>query len=408
MTTRLTPPSTITPLSIGRYAVAGRAGIGAANAFRARDPGDGLVAIYVFPNDSVAKGQLAERLSSAFEVCAALEHPNVLRVLDCGSEGTSGWLATEWVEGTTLARMIEVHGRLPEANVIRFAAQLGQALDHTRSGAEALCRPRASNVLVRTDGFAKLIPFGLPEENENQVKEAKAVLKPEFAAALAADYFGVKRVPFAEAMFSLGALIYEALTGVVWAPPAPPPLGRRSRRAPPRPAGLTDRMERAIRRATDPDPAKRPATCAELLKLLRGRPMTAGTPKPDARPQAEADNRRGCVRYALGVGSNCTINTSALDENAPPDAQEVWPLVVQDVSASGIGLLLARRCEPGTELSVEVAISPNREVQSLLARVVRVRKDNYGHWMHGCVFLDPLAEEELSVLISHMGRNEPV
>ena len=137
--------------------------------------------------------------------------------------------------------------------------------------------------------------------------------------------------------------------------------------------------------------------------------MTAGTPKagPCVRRPRPTTGAGACA-YALGVGSNGTINTSVFDATAPSDSQEVWPLVVQDVSASGIGVLLARRCEPGTELSVEVATGPNRPGWSLPVRVVRVRKDNYGHWMHGCAFLAPLDQPELIALLSHFGRTEPV
>ena len=403
MTTRTPPAVSMTvPLAISRYSVIGRAGIGVSNAYRARDSEDGLVAVYLFSKEAVAKG----RLASAFEACAAIEHPNVLRVLDFGPEGSGAYLATEWVEGTTLARLIEMHARLPEANVIRFAAQIGQALDHVRTGDEALCRPDASNVLVRGDGCVKLIPFDLPSENEPPpiAAAASAVVKPEFAAKLAAEA-AAKRVRFAEAIFSLGTLIFHALTGSEWAPPAPPaPLGSRRRRPKTRPIGLTDRTERAIRRATDPDPTKRPATCAEFLKVLRGRPLTAGTPKPDARPAAEAEDRRGCVRYSLGVGGNCTINTSVFDGAPELGSSEVWPLVLQDVSATGVGLLLARRCEVGTELTVELTV--DRSVWRLPVQVVRVRKDNHGHWMYGCVFFEPLDDEELSALLSYFSRGD--
>jgi serine/threonine protein kinase len=403
MTTRINITNT-TPLATGRYTVAGLANLGAANVYRARDPEGGLVAVYLYTAQAIAKDQIAARLASAFEACAALEHPNILRVLDHGQEGSHGYLVTEWVEGTTLGRQIELHGRLPEGNVIRFAAQLGQALDHTRYGDEAICRLTPSAVLVRNDGLAKLIPFTLPETSNSA--EAPALLKPQYAASLALNNVGVKRVPFAEAMFSLGTLTYEALTGMAWTPPKPRTSHRRSRRQPSRPAGLTDKPERAIRRATDPEPTNRPASGAEFLKLLRGRPMTAGTPKPDTRNQVAADDRRGCERYSVGVGTIGTIHTSVFDGSAPADSQEVWPLVVQDVSASGIGILLARRCEPGTELSVEVALGPNQPSWNLQARVVRVRKDNYGHWMHGCVFLDPLNDEELAALLGHIGRTD--
>src|SRR5437763_482644 len=83
-----------------------------------------------------------------------------------------------------------------------------------------------------------------------------AVLRSGLAGS-PADYAGAKPVPFAEAVFSLGALIHEALTGSPWAPDRA--ADARRRRPAARPTGLTERTERAIRRATHPDPAKRPA-----------------------------------------------------------------------------------------------------------------------------------------------------
>jgi hypothetical protein len=383
-----TLPST-PPLSVGRFELVGRADVGVPGAYRARGPEGERVAVYLFPCEPGDQAALATRLAAAADPNAVADHPNVLRVLDAGRELRHGYLVTEWVEGTTLARMIETHGRLPEANAIRFAAQIGQGMDHARRDDTAPCRVGPANVLIRTDGVAKVIPFGLPAE-------------PSGVRA------GPNPVPFPELICSLGTLLHETLTGTVWEPgePAGAP-GRRRRRAP-RAVGLTDRTERAIRRATDPDPAKRPASCAEFLKLLRARPVNAGTPKSDARPTTAAtDNRRGCVRYALGVGSNCTISTSVFDTSAAAgNSTEVWPLVLQDVSATGAGLLLARRCEPGTVLAVEVAAGAAGEVRSLPARVVRVRKDSFGHWAHGCAFVTPLDGVELAALVDHLGRGD--
>lgn len=403
------------PLSVGRFELLGRAGTGISDVHRGRD-GDGQpVAVYLFPGD---RARLGARLSAAYETAAAIDHPNVLRVIDFGREGEFVYLVTEWVEGTTLARMIEMHGRLPEANVIRFLAQVGQAMDHLRKGDVAPCEVNPRQVLLRTDGVAKVIPFPRPDEPGTPALgvpglSTAALLKPPSAAvptavkaAPAPD--AAKPIPFADVIFSLGMILHEALTGSVWIPPrGHESTGRRrSRPAPPRPAGLTDRAERAIRRATDLDPARRPATCADFVKLLRTRSPSTGTKKADARgADAAANNRRGCVRYALGVGSNCTINASVFDPpDAPSGTNEVWPLVVQDVSATGIGLLLARRCEPGTELSVEVVIDAGRAPRCLPVRVVRVRKDNFGHWMHGCTFLTPLDETALTALLDHLGR----
>jgi hypothetical protein len=103
------------------------------------------------------------------------------------------------------------------------------------------------------------------------------------------------------------------------------------------------------------------------------------------------------------MGANAVIHSSVFEGDQP--SGELWPLVIQDVSVSGIGILLARRCEPGTELSVEI-LSPDHETWSLPVRVVRVRRDQYGHWMHGCMFLTPLDEVELTTLLNQMGKPE--
>jgi hypothetical protein len=74
-------------------------------------------------------------------------------------------------------------------------------------------------------------------------------------------------------------------------------------------------------------------------------------------------------------------------------------VVVRDVSAGGIGVLAARRFEPGTELSVELATGPGGRPRRLAATVVRVKVDRAGHWVHGCAFKTPLDTEQLRALL---------
>lgn len=407
---KLTPPLKSAPLAAGRYQLTGRAGIGIAEAYRARDPGtDELVTVFYFFDEYVDSSR-PDRLSTVVATLGSLEHPNVLRVLDAGRDGQSGYIVTEWADGATLARTIEVQTRLPEGNVIRFLAQVGQAMDFTRNGEMALCRVSPMNVLVRSDGVVKVIPFELPGDTATPAMPMPGLKKPEFVKKQPTEHTASKPVEFAEMILSLGETLYESLTGQVWIRPEEPVRkSRKSRTVPQRPAGLTDRTERAIRRATDIDPAKRPTTCADFLKLLRNRPLAAGTPKLDTRtPSPVLENRREHIRYSLGMGANCVIYTSVF-EGEPPSS-EVWPLVVQDVSVGGVGILLARRCEPGTELSVQLTSGNDvdHDTWSLPVKVVRVRKDQYGHWMHGCTFFAPLDEAELDAFLNCMSKPETV
>ena len=45
--------------------------------------------------------------------------------------------------------------------------------------------------------------------------------------------------------------------------------------------------------------------------------------------------------------------------------------------------------------------------RSLPVRVVRIRRDSLGHWVHGCEFLTPLDEPALTAVLEHLGRVDP-
>ena len=75
-------------------------------------------------------------------------------------------------------------------------------------------------------------------------------------------------------------------------------------------------------------------------------------------------------------------------------ACEQWPAVLCDVSAGGLKVRLARRFEPGTELAVELPVGERA------VRVVRVRQDRAGHWVHGCEFAERLDAQTLRTLMA--------
>ncbi|MCI0704819.1 MAG: PilZ domain-containing protein [Planctomycetia bacterium] len=413
------------PLSVGHYALSGRVGLGTAgDVYRARDTEtDALVAVHLFPLARAKEAKID--YVAEFQEAVACEHPNILRILDFGQEGAFAYLVTEWVDGTSLARMIEAHARLPEDTVVRVLAQVGQAIDYARKGKHKVCPVNSFNILIRNDGVAKILPAGAGAEVEPPAPPppppSRSAPQPSWRLPMSYDPTPPPPPPpppppIDDPVFLMATTLYEALTGGLWVapePPAPPVPGQRRRsrsRTPKLAVGLTERTDKIIRRATDHDPAKRPATCAEFLKLLRGRSLSSGNAKTDSRPTPVAsDERRAYVRYALGVGSNCTINTSLFDipeGGSLSESQEIWPLVVKDVSAGGVGILLARRCEVGTELLIEL-VTANRTPRILPVTVVRLRRDNLGHWMHGCQFHTPLEEDELNALLNHLGRSEP-
>lgn len=403
-----TPP----PLAIGRYELANRvAGGQIATLYRARDADTGTpVALQLIPSEGQKDPKLFDRLRAEFDQVAPLEHPNMLRLLAFGRESGYWFVASEWIEGTNLVRLLQDRTRLAEDHAVRIIAQVGQAVDFA-GRANVTCRANTSNVVIRNDGLAKLVPFGPAVGCVPIPPPAAQITGP--TSPLDGPLPDPANAPAADAVYCLAATLYSAVTGREWVPPAvraaqiPDRRKRRAVAAPVRPAGLSERVDQAIRRATSDEAEERPTSCADFLTVLHGRSRTVGTAKGDSRlVTLNSDDRRAHVRYVVGVGSSGTIHDSVFDSPMDgPSSQEVWPLVIRDVSAGGIGILLARRCEPGTELLIVLPGGEKTGMRLVPVQVVRVKRENHGHWAHGCCFFEQLDEYQLGALLDQFARD---
>jgi hypothetical protein len=76
-----------------------------------------------------------------------------------------------------------------------------------------------------------------------------------------------------------------------------------------------------------------------------------------------------------------------------------WLATVVDISVKGVCLLLTRKLEPDTLLSIELENTTSHYQRTLLARVVHVTGQPGKGWRVGCAFAKPLSEDELQPLL---------
>jgi hypothetical protein len=88
----------------------------------------------------------------------------------------------------------------------------------------------------------------------------------------------------------------------------------------------------------------------------------------------------------------CTLETSCL---RAAGGENAWDARVVDISATGIGLLLGRRFEPGTLLAFRLEGRTEGQSYHAVARVVHATRQAEGGWLLGCALLDPLDEPQL-------------
>jgi serine/threonine protein kinase len=397
--------------SVSRYEFGepiGSGGVG--TVYRARDrETNRLVAIKVLRTKLSDSPAIHQRFAQEFRAATQLEHPNIVRALDMGIDGNISYLVYELVEGANLGDRIESRKRLPEGEAVRITTQIAQALHyaHLRQVIHRDVKP--DNILVLPDGRAKLTDFGLAKDYNNDqdlTRHASGLGTPNFMAP--EQFADAKSVGPRSDVYSLAATLYAAVTGLLpFAAKTPfATLVKKEREIPSARAtvpGLSERLDSAIRKALHPEARERPRSCLEFFKLLTsGSRFDDGTeddlPSSDAIPAAGSE-RRAWVRHALDVGTCGVIDTNIFRGGV--ESEEFWPLVIRDLSVGGVGVLLARRFELGTELSIEFAAGPDAPPRRLTAKVVRIVNEKNGHWIHGCAFEQPLGEDELATLLKY-------
>lgn len=199
-----------------RYRIAeilGQGGMG--SVYRAVDENLGVdVAVKenLFTTDEYARQFRLEAV-----ILANLRHPNLPRVTDHFVVGDQGqYLVMDYIEGEDLRQRMERTNSLPDEEVILIGAAMGKALDylHTRKPPILHRDIKPGNVKVTPDGEVFLVDFGLAKVIQgSQVTTTGArAMTPGYSPP---EQYGTARTDPRTDIYSLGATLYAALTGVI-------------------------------------------------------------------------------------------------------------------------------------------------------------------------------------------------
>ncbi|GER83241.1 hypothetical protein KTAU_18780 [Thermogemmatispora aurantia] len=214
------------------------------------------------------------------DLLVQLQHPNLPNVSDFFEEAGKAYLVMEFIEGKTLAKILEEHGGpLDEATVMGWGLELCAVLHylHTRSQAIIFRDMKPANVMLTLDGQLKLIDFGIARIFKSQVTRDTTLLGSQGYAPL--EQYGRGQSDARSDIYALGATLYELLTGEL-------PLDAPTRRLNPglfqTPRALNPRIsaasEEIILTAMAEDPAQRYQTAAAMYMAI----LAAGFSSPGA------------------------------------------------------------------------------------------------------------------------------
>jgi eukaryotic-like serine/threonine-protein kinase len=181
------------------------------------------VALKVLPPIFANDADRVRRFEQEARAVSALNHPNILTLFDLGREGDRYYMATEFVDGSTLRAHLAEHGRLPPAEAIAIAVQCAAALSTAHRAGIVHRDIKPENVMLRHDGYVKVLDFGLAKTIERAMpEEITAPAAPNLTSAgavlgtvgyLSPEQARGQPVDARTDVFSLGVMLYEMLAG---------------------------------------------------------------------------------------------------------------------------------------------------------------------------------------------------
>ncbi|MEK7413449.1 MAG: serine/threonine-protein kinase [Planctomycetota bacterium] len=122
------------------------------------------IALKMLSSRAASQPEVVARFQREAKLSAAIQHPNVVAVYDCGMDRGVHYLVMEFVDGDTLAGLAEDAGKLDWKTAAGYVKQVAQALEYVH-GKDIIHRDiKPANILVGKDGVAKLADLGLAKQ----------------------------------------------------------------------------------------------------------------------------------------------------------------------------------------------------------------------------------------------------
>jgi serine/threonine protein kinase len=214
----LPPGATLT-----RYRIISKIGAGGmGEVYQAQDIELGRpVALKFLPDEVASHQNRLTRFIQEAKAASALNHPNILTVYEIGRADNSTFIATEFIDGTTLRRYLRLQ-RLKLIEVLDIAAQIASALVAAHAAGIVHRDIKPENIMVRTDGFVKVLDFGLAKLTENRDSSGPeastmALVNTEpgailgTTASMSPEQAAGREVDARSDIWSLGVVLYEMI-----------------------------------------------------------------------------------------------------------------------------------------------------------------------------------------------------
>jgi WD40 repeat protein len=254
----------------------------------------------------------AKRLRLEAEATAALDHPNIVTIYEVGEHNGQPFFTMRLVEGTNLAQKLKA-GPVTPHQAATLMVTVARAIQHAHERGVLHRDLKPSNILLDTQGQPHVTDFGLARimhADSSLTLSQAAIGTPSYMAPEQAAG-NTKKVTTAADIYSLGAILYELLTGRPLFRAETPLQAIRQvmEREPERPSRINPRithdLETICLKCLEKDPARRYPSAQELAeelgRFLRHEPIHARPAGPVGRAW------RWCRRKPVVAGMTAAV-----------------------------------------------------------------------------------------------------
>ncbi len=182
------------------------------------------VAIKILPETLMRDASAIERFRREALAVSALNHPNILTIFDIGELDDAHFIVAEFVEGETLRRRMK-NASFALTEILDIAVQTANALAAAHAAQIVHRDIKPENIMVRADGYVKILDFGIAKLVERDAPKANAeaatIIQPMTNPGTiigTAFYMSPEQARGLEVdarsdIFSLGTVVYELIAG---------------------------------------------------------------------------------------------------------------------------------------------------------------------------------------------------
>jgi len=275
--------------TVGAYTIDSQLGEGGmGRVYKAVGTDGQPVAIKMVKEEMTVDEVFVKRFKREAEIAQRIDHPNVVAVIATGDYDGLPWAAQVYISGGSLEERLDRWGALDLHQVIAMFKQVAEGLDVLHENGLIHRDLKPANILIDDRGVPFIADFGLAKDHQH---EGTVLTRPGQALGsmdyMAPEQIRGEEVTGATDVYALACMLFELLTGqspfadkagmrIMWAHlQDPPPHPSDINASLPRPVGD------ALLKGLEKDPADRPQSATEFMKLVEYAAGPAATPDDD-------------------------------------------------------------------------------------------------------------------------------